>query len=398
MLKKLLKRTPVYRPLTKVYDRLTLEKQFWRSFFYFVGKRNTFRVIFIFPFYHTGGAEQVHLNIVKALNVPSLTLFTLPSANDHFLEEFKKHTTCMDIQRIIRQKWRKTLLQKALTFSINRCSRVTVFGCHSLFFYESLPLLKSHVRCVDLIHAFTHSDEPGYEKYSLNYIDRLDIRVAISKHARQDLIKLYASQAKDPSLADRIQVIYNVPGYTCTELPQKSDDTLNVVYVGRNSPEKRISLIGTVATTLKRHNPSINFWMVGDDLINGVNPEDKASCEFCGNITQKKELEQIYRKAHVVLILSSREGIPLSLMEGMVFGAVPCSTDVGGIREIIFDNVTGRIINSQKHISKVLNQIFQNRTSLNKMSRNSFNFIKEEFNQDTFNSSYMKILLEKDDD
>ena len=48
--------------------------------------------IFIFPVFHTGGAEKVHLDIVKSFTKKdNLVIFTNKSYNMHFLEEFEKH-------------------------------------------------------------------------------------------------------------------------------------------------------------------------------------------------------------------------------------------------------------------------------------------------------------------
>ena len=47
--------------------------------------------IFIFPFFHTGGAEKVHLDIVKSFpKKDNLVIFTNKSYNMHFLEEFRR--------------------------------------------------------------------------------------------------------------------------------------------------------------------------------------------------------------------------------------------------------------------------------------------------------------------
>ena len=53
---------------------------------------NTKKNIFFFPFYHTGGAEKVHLDIVKSFSKKdNLVIFTHKSHNQHFLKEFQKN-------------------------------------------------------------------------------------------------------------------------------------------------------------------------------------------------------------------------------------------------------------------------------------------------------------------
>jgi len=200
-------------------------------------------------------------------------------------------------------------------------------------------------------------------------------------------------------LANRIQVIYNSTNFTCEEIPVKATDVFNIVYVGRNSPEKRISLIGKIATDLKKIDKRYTIIFVGKDLEQGVNLEDRESCNFVGNITNLEELEQIYRAAHVVLIASTREGIPMVLVEGMVFGAVPVSTNVGGIAELIEQDVTGKLIpytvleETQKDL--FLNEIKQLKEStslFNLCCANSFKQAKQSFSELQFSEKYTEII------
>jgi glycosyltransferase involved in cell wall biosynthesis len=399
MVKSILKKTLLYRPMAMLYDWFNFNIKYIQEVIRILFTPRTIQTFFFFPFYHTGGAELVHLNIVKAIKGKTVTFFTLPSANSHFLAEFQHSSNCHIIEKMIRSTWRKKLILRCLSFKINHQKDASIFGCHSLLFYELLPYLKKDVNCIDLIHAFTHADEPGFEKVSLPYINRINKRVTISKKGKNDLIEQYKASNIPTELEKRIQVIYNSTNFTCEEIPIKATDVFNIVYVGRNSPEKRIALIGKIATDLKKSDKLFNIIFVGEDLEQGVNPEDRKSCNFVGNITSLKELEQIYRAAHVVLITSTREGIPMVLVEGMIFGAVPVSTNIGGISELIEQDVSGKLIpytvleETQKDL--FLNEIKQLKesTSLyNLCSANSFKQAKKSFSKKQFSEKYTEII------
>jgi glycosyltransferase involved in cell wall biosynthesis len=399
MLKSIIKKTPLYRPMAILYDWVNFNIQFITTIKRILIAPRETRTFFFFPFYHTGGAELVHLNIVKATQGKTVTFFTLPSANAHFLSEFQQYTDCQIIEKMIRIGWRKKLMLRCISFKINRQKSATVFGCHSLFFYELLPYLKKDIKCIDLIHAFTHADEPGFEKESLPYIQRLNKRVTISKKGKKDLIEQYEKMKISVDLTNRIEVIYNSTNFTCSEIPNKATDVFNVVYVGRNSPEKRISLMGKIATELKKINEEFNFIFVGEDLELGVNPEDCESCIFTGNITELEELEQIYRSAHVVLIASTREGIPMVLIEGMVFGVIPVSTDVGGVTEIVEHNVNGKIVpfsNSQSQEKELfltaITHLKEDNALFKLCSQNSYEKAKKSFSESAFRKKYIEII------
>ncbi len=58
----------------------------------------------------------------------------------------------------------------------------------------------------------------------------------------------------------------------------------------------------------------------------------------------RSRLDRFYAQAHLILLPSLAEGIPLTLLEGMRWG-IPCvATGIGGIPEIIEDRVNGRLV------------------------------------------------------
>jgi glycosyltransferase involved in cell wall biosynthesis len=399
MVKALIKRTFFYQPMAKLYDWFHFYFRFIEELIRILFIPNEAQAFFFFPFYHTGGAELVHLNIVKAIKCKTVTFFTLPSANSHFLFEFQENSVCHLIEKMIRKSWHRKLFFRCISYKINHRKNATVFGCHSLFFYELLPYLNKEIQCIDLLHAFTHADEPGFEKVSLPYVQRLNKRVTISQKGKNDLIEQYKESNIPSELRNRIQVIYNSTNFTCEEIPIKATDVFNVVYVGRNSPEKRIALIGKIATELNKIDSAFNFIFVGEDLKNGMNLEDHAACFFAGNITDTTELENIYRAAHVVLITSTREGIPMALVEGMVFGAIPVSTNVGGISELIEHNVTGKLITDEPSEYTLIELFLKNLLVLkdnikeyNIYSDNSFEKSKVYFTTAEFSLKYIELI------
>lgn len=64
------------------------------------------------------------------------------------------------------------------------------------------------------------------------------------------------------------------------------------------------------------------------------------SVKFAGYVG---DVEQIWRASHALVLPSRSEGLPLALVEAMLYGRPSIVTDVGGMAEIIDDNVTGFI-------------------------------------------------------
>jgi glycosyltransferase involved in cell wall biosynthesis len=102
--------------------------------------------------------------------------------------------------------------------------------------------------------------------------------------------------------------------------------------------------------------------------------------------------------ADIIIISSSREGFPMVIMEAMMHGVVPISTNVGGISTHIKSSETGILIN-EKDENKIVELIMENleyflnnRIILDNLSLNVYNYAQANFRKDVFFDSYRKLL------
>ena len=113
--------------ISKIIDTLNI----LRFFLSIYSKKN----IFIFPFYHTGGAEKVHLDIVQSFpKKDNLVIFTNTSYNNHFLSEFEKNAKIFHYHKLKHNLYFRKVVLKLLSFIRNN-SRKTIFGCNTTYFY-----------------------------------------------------------------------------------------------------------------------------------------------------------------------------------------------------------------------------------------------------------------------
>ena len=272
-----------------------------------------------------------------------------------------------------------------------------LFGCNSKFYYEFLSTLSIQPPAIDLIHAFVHKHEDGPEKWSLPVISKLSNRVVINQRTKTDLIKLYDEHHVPSHFSDRILCIYNYTE-TILTLPKLKSEKIIVLYVGRGSSEKRVDLIGRIAGLINKNNSTVEFHFIGKNLENIIAKKDQPFCIFHGEITDKNKINEFYKKAHLLLITSSREGFPMVVMEGMMHGVVPISTNVGGISEHVKNNINGILINAletDEIINEIVNHITHLTESLNELSILSLNatsYAQTHFEKRRFVESYRKIL------
>lgn len=361
------------------------------------------QIIFFFPFYHTGGGEKVHLNIIKSVKgKKTCTFFTGESSSQNFLSEFKQNTLVIDINRLLNcdNNFIKKYLKREIIRLLNKNKNlISVFGCNSGFFYELLPLLNQSIKKIDLIHAFSTPDY-GVEQVSISKVTYLNNRIVINNKTRLDLLEQYNTNNIDSSYGDRIFKIENGIEISNQKLIAKNKNKIKIGFVGRWSIEKRPELFLAIAKNILGIASNVEFIMIGSDMEQNKAIIENAGVKFIGEITNNEILQNIYKGMNILLVTSYREGFPMVIMESMIHGVIPISTDVGGIGEHIMDNENGILIKDTDDFNMLINNftdsllmLIKNKKQLNKLSENAFSYAKTNFGIQKFNDNYFNLLL-----
>ena len=118
------------------------------------------------------------------------------------------------------------------------------------------------------------------------------------------------------------------------------NENFTVGLVARFRPQKRVDKWVEVAAEIYKLNPKIKFLMVGDgpddemlrNKINELNMQDKI--ELPGMLP---DTVAAFKRIDIFLLTSDFEGLPLAIMEAMSTGCVPVVSNVGGIKQLVFD-------------------------------------------------------------
>lgn len=355
--------------------------------------RNESSLFFFFPFLHVGGAEKVHADIVGCFSQERpWVYFTKKSDNDSFRALFPVGARLLNIWPLL--KYGYPLSVGIMAGFINRHERPVVFGSNNLFFYLLIPYLGRHVRRVDLLHAFGG----GAEEFSLPVAGSIDRRVVISDRTGKDLEAQYRSRGLEPQLSGRIALIENrvhVP----RKYPEKDGrGPLSVIFVGRGSPEKRVHLVGRIATRCRQQGLASRFLLVGE-MGEAVEISDRENCIFYGETASPNMLNEIYDDAHILLLTSTREGFPLVIMEAMARGVVPVVTDVGGISRHLTNGVNGVLVENRdeddivRDMADALERFAVRRDELRSLSAAAHEYAKSRFGGEDFCAAYRSLLL-----
>ncbi len=375
-------------------------------------------IIFFFPFYHFGGAERVHTDILKIFPKKDTSCFiTKTSENDFFRKEFEENTNIIPYFKIKSGQYK--IYVKTLAKAINKKKSPVVFGCNNPFFYQMIPYLENHVKIIDLIHAFSYEEPLAAEKISLPVAGRIDTRIVLGQKTKNDFAELYRKNHLSEKLLDRIEIIKNKVEIPKTYVPKMDFENLKILFVARNSFEKRPHYVTEIAKKCLKENLNITFSFVGNFEENF---SDLENVKIIGAIDSYEKMQKIYLEHHLLLITSFREGFPMVISEGMANGVVPVTINIGEISEIITpENKNGFLINDanlslyssvkervsnkfmnyekEKPITEnfleIIKFIMKNPDLYKEYSQNTYETAKKYFSGETFEMAYRKILEKK---
>lgn len=396
--KKQIKETIINFIVLNFFFKKSKTYQFKAAKKFLITQTNPNGLFFFFPFYHVGGAERVHLDILKVVAEKNPWIFiTSKSANDAFYEEFMAYGKVITIGDAGDKRAKR--LQDLIASKINAHNNAIVFTCNSIYCYETImPKLNSEVKCIDLMHAFSGNDYNAAEHWSIPFISSLNKRIFISKKTISELEQQYKSLGIAAQYLSNIKFISN--GVVVPEIPIVKEYTneLKILYVGRGSSEKRLHIICKVAQICKEQSLSVAFGFVGD-LINSIDKIYHPYIHFYNEIVETDKMNSIYNQAHIIMISSHREGFPMVIMEGMAHGLVPISTNVGDIPTHVIDGKTGYCIdNEQEEVAIIamfvekIALLHQDRDLLKVISENAYLRAQSHFNISLFEHSYRELF------
>lgn len=353
--------------------------------------KNPSGIFLFFPYWHVGGAEKVHADIVRCVrDCKPWVFFTHRSQDSKFKGMFKGAGRLFNA-------W--IFFKYTLPFSvgfvsgyINRHKRAVVLGCSSRFFYKLLPFLSANVKKIDLMHAFGG----GAEDFSAEAIPFLDARVVINLKTKEDFASQYTRLGVPDGYLERIVLIQNSVKVPDSVPDKVHDGPLNVLYVGRGTEEKRVHLVGQAAAICATEGIAAHFTLVGD-VTNAVPRGLHQYCTFTGEISDGIKMAELYSAAHLLVLTSSREGFPLVIMEAMAHGVVPVTTGVGGIPEHVVHGTTGFLLHEDEgilpqEIARIIGGLLDRRVMLEMMSRTVHQYSKDNFDSRSFCKKYRELL------
>lgn len=351
-------------------------------------------IFLFFPSADIGGAPRVNIDISRCIeDRKPIIIFSKKPKNNLFIEEFRcLNAIIIDLSPYIDNKlfhFVNFFFRGVIAAWVNKNKEPVIFGGECLFFYKLLQHVKRETKRIELSHL------PTWIGYTIGHIDRIDMRVFSVLSLKREIEKQYQENHLPASYYDRLYFTDNtidIPPYA-----KRYNQRLEVVFIGRGAPQKRVHLIAAIAEKLHQLNANVHFTFVGD-VEEIVSPDKYSYCSFRGSIKDQQEMEAIYAESDVLLLTSAYEGLPLVVMKMMAYGKVVISTAVNGIPDYIHHMKNGLLVweNEEEAIIaksiELLQLLNDSPTLRNKLGETSYQIAKEKFNRKEFCLKYREML------
>jgi glycosyltransferase involved in cell wall biosynthesis len=171
-------------------------------------------------------------------------------------------------------------------------------------------------------------------------------------------------------------------GTTIYERKRKSsrqNDKFVMVMAARFTPEKNHKKAIDIVSLLREQNHSVELVLLGDGpelgSIKHYTQERgvEGSIKFVGFTA---DVKQWLDESHLMLITSTTEGLPMSMLEAMSSGLPIVSTPVGEIPNILRKSKGGWTAESTVELSSKIIHLINNRRVLDKAGDDGYNFSK----------------------
>ena len=258
-----------------------------------------------------------------------------------------------------------------------------------------------NLKVITRTHGYDLYEErrDGYIPFRKNDVKNIDKIVTISMRGFNYLKRRY-----------NLQNLYNsYLGIKDLHIinPINNLNTFKIVSCSLMSPIKRINMIMEYLSNYsKKYNISIEWHHIGNGILENELKQQKKKLQhnnfiinFVGFL-ENKDIFEYYRKNSFdyFITLSASEGLPVSLMEACSVGLPIIATDVGGINEIVKNDINGFLLSANpsfEEFENILTKAINLKKTIEKyknMRERSRNIFLENFNSDVNHKKFAEFL------
>lgn len=151
-------------------------------------------------------------------------------------------------------------------------------------------------------------------------------------------------------------------------IPKKTKIKNQVIYVGRDSPEK------------------------GIDVLKKAEPKIMGKVVYCTDLPWIETMS-ILQSSSVLVLPSRLESLPTAIKEAFFLKVPVVATNVGGIPELVTNNETGLLVlpNNPEQLSQAVNKILENEDIARSYANKAYEFVIKNMIWDVVFPKYLKL-------
>ena len=205
-------------------------------------------------------------------------------------------------------------------------------------------------KCVHTVHNVADKEAEGrIQKITNKLYFKLgwSTPVALSPEVKRTIVDFYDLPE------NKVPVIYNgIDLSRC--LPKESygaEETMTLLHIGRFNEQKNHKGLLEMFRKLKASHPQCRLELIGDGELRAemeVHAQKLGIADSVSFLGSQSNVYPYLQKADLFVLPSKYEGMPMTIIEAMGSGLAVVAADVGGIRDMLMDGVSGYLAHNQE--------------------------------------------------
>lgn len=292
-----------------------------------------------------GGAESWSCFVNNALIKKNCRTFFMCGNNDRF---DKVVQACVHY----REDNQFEVMRKMINDIIGKLPCV-IFSIASVAIQAAMIVKKLYPEQIKIVMVI-HSDTERIYKNVSGMIERIDKVVCISKKIEETCIRAYGIPAD--------KLLYHVNPVLFAEKQPRQENKYGRLRVGfaarLTQLAKRTHLLPQVMDACFRRGLDVEFHIAGEgeclDLLRTYVEENRLEEKvYLEGWIPPMGMADFWRNQDIYLNISDFEGMSLTMLEAMAYGAFPVVTDVSGVTDVIEEGKNGLIVPVEKWLDCV---------------------------------------------
>lgn len=284
-----------------------------------------------------------------------------------------------------------------------KSENIQIFHSHGYKFNILLSLIPRFIRKIPLIttvHGYVNP-EPYTKMWCYEKVDQMLLRlmdrvVVVSEPMLSLPCIKNISTNKIKFVNNGISTDFESAQLPTTMADFISGGAIKIVAIGRLAPEKAFdNLIKTVSSLVTREGVDLRLIIIGEGRERTLLEELITTNSMENNILLAGYFDDagsIISEFDALVISSSTEGLPITLLEAMRAQSLIISTKVGGIPSVVDDECAVLIQpNNNNDLYTALLNIHKNNLDITAMKQNAFGKFKEYFSAEVMAEGYLIV-------